>query len=93
MDLLWADNNTTSEAYTNDGDDTYTTHTDVATDFGLPEDVADHENMEWAWGDCDNDGALDLFVSGADNEGLYTNNGSGTFTSQGDPASITDPDG
>jgi hypothetical protein len=34
-----------------------------------------------AWGDCDNDGYLDLFVSGAgETNALFHNNGDGTFT-------------
>jgi hypothetical protein len=75
--------------YTNNGNYTYTLDSDVNIDSGpgdisgLPMNVGDHENMEWAWGDCDNDGDLDVFISGADNEGLYINDGDGDFTNEG----------
>jgi len=62
---------------------------------GLPLDVTGHENMEWAWGDFDNDGDLDIYLSGVTNEGLYENDGSGGFTDISASAGITivDPDG
>ena len=79
MDFIYAAALTDVEAFVNDGDNTYTFHTDVNASFGLPSSVADHENMEWALGDCDDDGDLDVFISGATSEGLYENNGSGSF--------------
>ncbi|RMF60400.1 MAG: CRTAC1 family protein, partial [Calditrichaeota bacterium] len=44
--------------------------------------VTDGENSQGAsWGDYDNDGDLDLFVTNANqNNSLYQNNGDGTFT-------------
>ena len=80
IDFMWNDSNetnTSTQAWINDGDFTYTNHELVNTDFGLPETVGNHENMEWAWGDYDNDGDLDVFVSGTHGVGLYRNNGSG----------------
>jgi hypothetical protein len=47
---------------------------------GLPVRVNEHEDMEWAWGDFDNDGDLDVLISGNDGEGLYENDGTGGFT-------------
>jgi len=47
---------------------------------GLPATVSEHENMDWAWGDYDNDGDMDLYVSGITNEGLYENDGTGVFS-------------
>jgi len=51
--------------------------------------------MEWAWGDFDNDGDNDVYLSGVTNEGLYENDGAGVFTDITSSAgiSITDPDG
>ena len=46
----------------------------------MPENVTDHEDMEWAWGDYDNDGDLDVYISGSDGDGLYQNDGTGSFT-------------
>ncbi len=62
--------------YTNNGDGTFTkvTDGDIVNDGG-------HSHGS-AWGDYDNDGDLDLFVSN-DQEGknlLYSNNGNGTFS-------------
>ena len=95
MDFIYAAALTDVEAFVNDGDNTYTFHTDVGASFGLPSSVADHENMEWAWGDCDDDGDLDVFISGATSEGLYENNGSGSFTNVTVARGLTivDPDG
>lgn len=71
-----------TRAFINNGDYTYTYYSDISSGpFGdFPTDVEKHENMEWAWGDYNNDGAVDVFISGADGEGLYQNDGSGSFT-------------
>jgi hypothetical protein len=90
-DFMWNDANGSgsTQAWTNDGDFTYTNHENVNTDFGLPEAVGAHEDMEWAWGDYDNDGDLDVFISGPSGVGLYDNNGSGVFTDVSTAAGVT----
>ena len=95
IDFIYAAALTDVEAFVNDGDNTYTFHTDINAGYGLPNSVANHENMEWAWGDCDDDGDLDVFISGLTSEGLYENNGSGSFTNVTVARGLTiaDPDG
>ena len=71
----------------NNGDGTFT---DVSSEAGI-EPVLNGECI--AWGDYDNDGDLDLFVSrGTENDPvkqtLYRNNGDGTFTDVGDEAGV-----
>lgn len=95
VDFLFAEDGSDVDAWINDGDYTYSYEWDVNGAFGLPEDVDDHENMEWAWGDYDTDGDLDLYISGHDSEGLYRNDGTGSFTDVTSSAGISesDPDG
>ena len=47
---------------------------------GLPVDVSGHENHEWTWGDYDNDGDLDLFLSGGNTVGLWTQTSPGVYS-------------
>lgn len=91
VDFMWNDTNGSgsTQAWTNDGDFTYTNHENVNTDFGLPEAVGAHENMDWAWGDYDNDADLDVFISGPSGVGLYRNNGAGVFTNVSTSAGVT----
>jgi hypothetical protein len=77
-DLYVANSGTVSNLYHNNGDETFTKVneepfiTDVSSCAGA------------SWGDCDNDGDLDLFVStgqlGTYVNWFYINNGNGTFT-------------
>ncbi|MFC2075452.1 FG-GAP repeat domain-containing protein [candidate division KSB1 bacterium] len=61
--------------YRNDGDGTF-------TNVGLTAGVAsDRNSSSGAWGDYDNDGDLDLYVTNwVAQDLLYRNNGNGTFT-------------
>ncbi len=62
--------------YRNDGNGVFTkiTSGSIVTNGG--------DSRNGAWGDYDNDGFLDLFVSNSNNQSnfLYHNNGNGTFT-------------
>jgi len=75
---------TNSRLYRNNGDFTFT---DVAVSAGIVD--PDQPNMSACWGDVNQDGHLDLYVSirtgnnaypGSNH--LYMNNGDGTFTDQ-----------
>ena len=73
--------NVASTLYRNNGDGTFS---DVSAAAGI---VATNNNWAGAWGDYDNDGRLDLFVTAAGTPGaagnanhLYRNNGDGTFS-------------
>jgi hypothetical protein len=76
-----------SELYRNDGDGAFT---DVATAAGV-------ENRRYAkgvaWGDYDNDGDRDLYVSNIGVNRLYRNNGDGTFTDVAPELGVTQPEG
>ncbi len=75
-----------SQLFENDGEGVFT---DVALRAGVA-------NMRYckgsAWGDYDNDGDQDLYLSNyADENRLYRNNGDGTFTDVARELGVTDP--
>ncbi len=80
MDLFAANNNNTNNAlYSNNGDGTFTKLTSgiVVTDGG--------STSQGSWGDFNNDGNIDLFITNKENvisqdNSLYINNGNGNFT-------------
>jgi VCBS repeat protein/ASPIC/UnbV protein len=81
MDVAFSGNGTAEALYHHDADGTFT---DVTTAAGLTPKT---NSQGLAWGDYDNDGLLDLYVSrgssngqGNQNNSLYHNNGDGTFT-------------
>jgi hypothetical protein len=65
---------TRNALYHNNGDGTFT---DVTTRAGVPGDAY---GLGCAWGDYDNDGHPDLYVTQYGRNILYRNNGNGTFT-------------
>ncbi len=72
-----------SHLYHNNGDGTF-------TDVTLAAGVANRGGfgMGAAWGDFDNDGRLDLYVTNYGRSVLYHNNGNGTFTDVTDRAGV-----
>ncbi len=76
-----------SQLFRNNGDGTFT---DVAEKAGV-------ENFRMAkgvaWGDSDNDGDPDLYVSNIGPNRLYRNNGDGTFTDIAPEAGVAEPIG
>lgn len=78
-----ADENTWNRLFQNQGDGTFT---DVARQAGVLSTLQHQENGSMgnkfgaAWGDYDNDGAPDLFLTNLGPDELYRNNGDGTFT-------------
>ena len=79
LDIYLANDTDQNILYRNDGDMTFmnTNHPDARSRTG---DI--RGGMGIAWGDYDNDGALDLFVTNwlDENNVLYRNKGDGTFT-------------
>jgi len=71
--------------YQNNGDGTFT---DVAEKAGVNLKAF---GMGAAWGDYDNDGDLDLYVTNYGPNVLFRNNGNGTFTDVTAPARVGDP--
>ncbi len=91
MDVVFGGNDASEALYHNNRDGTFT---DVTTAAGLTPKI----NAEGlAWGDYDNDGFLDLYVSRGKQSGdgelgntLYHNNGNGTFTDVTVQAGVND---
>lgn len=79
LDIYLANDSDQNILYRNDGEMTFmnTNQPDARSRTG---DI--RSGMGIAWGDYDNDGALDLFVTNwlDENNVLYRNNGDGTFT-------------
>jgi hypothetical protein len=91
MDVAFSGNGTAEALYRNNGDGTFT---DVSVTAGLTPKV---NSQGIAWGDYDNDGLLDLYISrgsangtGNQNNSLYRNNGDGTFTEVTAQAGVDD---
>jgi hypothetical protein len=81
MDVAFSGNGTAEALYHHNADGTFT---DVTTAAGLTPKL---NSQGLAWGDYNNDGLIDLYVSrgssngkGDQNNSLYRNNGDGTFT-------------
>ncbi len=76
-----------SQLFRNDGNGHFS---DVAAAAGVA-------NLRWAkgvaWGDYDNDGDPDLYVSNIGPNRLYRNNGDGTFTDVAESAGVLAPPG
>ena len=91
MDVVMGGNGASDALYHNNRDGTFT---DVTTAAGLTP-VANVQGL--AWGDYNNDGLLDLYISrgkpsggGITGNSLYRNNGDGTFTNVTGPARVDD---
>ncbi len=87
-DLYVANSGTVSNLYHNNGDGTF-------TKVNAEPFISDVSSCAGAsWGDCDNDGDLDLFVStgqlGTYVNWFYLNNGDGTFTKVTDSPIVSD---
>ena len=75
----------TNKLFRNDGTGSFTQVT------GAPFDTdVNPRSTSASWGDYNNDGFLDLFITAESNNLLYRNNGNGTFAKQSFPASITE---
>ncbi len=79
------DRHVPNRLFHNNGDGTFTEVTDQAGVGGILPAIGS------AWGDYDNDGFPDLFVSGMGHAQLFHNNGNGTFTDVSLQAGLTDP--
>ena len=83
----WAKTNISSQLFRNDGDGTFT---DVASAAGV---TNDRFAKGVAWGDFDDDGDPDLYVSNIGRNRLYRNEGDGTFVDVAPELGVTAPEG
>ena len=82
MDILLTgldtSSNPVSKIYRNNGDNTFTEQTSIS--------LTGVDGGSVAWGDYDNDGDLDILLTGYSNSGIvskiYRNNGNNIFTEQ-----------
>ncbi|MFP3339379.1 VCBS repeat-containing protein, partial [Micrococcus sp. SIMBA_131] len=85
LDILltgWDGNNPTSKIYKNEGDGIFS---ELANPIAGSSDLPGVTNSSVAWGDYDNDGDLDILLTGGDSSSwrfsiIYKNNGDGSFT-------------
>ena len=91
MDVVIGGNGSSEALYHNNHDGTFS---DVTTAAGF---TPKNNTQGLAWGDYDNDGLLDLYISrgkatggGILGNSLYRNNGDGTFTDMTDEAQVDD---
>jgi hypothetical protein len=82
-DLYNRDISVRNALYRNNGDGTFT---DVTEKAGVP---GTGYGLGCVWGDYDNDGFPDLFVTQYGRNVLYHNNGNGTFTDATDKAGVS----
>lgn len=75
LDLYVANASAPDQLYYNDGQGHFTLYEDEEAFFN----VNDNLSYRGSWGDYDNDGDLDLFVSSANKNYLYNNDGLGRF--------------
>jgi hypothetical protein len=89
-DLFVVSNNASNKLYLNDGSMNFT---DITVSSGIS--TATMQSWGSAWGDYNNDGYLDLFLSNRDAANglqpniLYKNNGNNTFTNVSNSAGIS----
>jgi hypothetical protein len=82
MDLFVSNGPEKSLLYRNNRDGTFDKITNSAVNITLSRDSVANASGGAAWGDYDNDGHLDLFMTGypTQTNALFHNNGDGTFT-------------
>ena len=86
IDIYAANSRGNNALYRNNGDGSFT---NVAIEAGVA-DPDGHSNAA-GWGDYDNDGNIDLFLTNFGTSKLFQNNGDGTFSDVTENAGVEDP--